>query len=444
MHHTGLVYPPPKPPWQILKNLAPVPPDRRALLGHLLLGQLSAAMGAFLSGLNKANAWESSKAQDSLQAFLDGVVAREKFPGLSLAVGQQGKLVHAVVSGMADTATQKPVTTSTLFRIASLSKPLTALVIAKLFEREKIAASTPIHSYLGLPPAKDPRWEKITIEHCLQHSGGWDRAQSFDPMFHSATICQKAGIPYPAMPWDIIRHMLEQPLDFDPGSRYAYSNFGYCLLGRVIEKATGMPYEESTRKEILAPLGITSMRLGKTLRANSLPQEATYHDAKARRSPSRMAKGPDVEEPYGAWCLEAMDAHGGWVASATDLLRWAMVLNPNSKPVLLKAESMSKVVAKPSFPATDNAIWYGWGWQVREVKKGSYNLWHTGSLPGTGSILVRRHDGLSWAILTNTNANPAGKSFATVIDGHMHKAVDQARPLAQNDLFQSYGYKMAH
>jgi hypothetical protein len=58
--------------------------------------------------------------------------------------------------------------------------------------------------------------------------------------------------------------------------------------------------------------------------------------------------------------------------------------------------------------------------------------------------LVRRHDGLSWAILTNTNANLAGKSFATMIDGPMHKAVDQAMPLAQNDLFQSFGYKPAN
>jgi N-acyl-D-amino-acid deacylase len=107
----------------------------------------------------------------------------------------------------------------------------------------------------------DPRWKKVTIEHLLQHRGGWNCDKSFDPMFRSPTIVEELDVPPPAKPWDIIRYMLRQPLDFEPGARDAYSNFDYCLLGRVIEKISGQTYEDYVRKEVLAPLGIQSMRL---------------------------------------------------------------------------------------------------------------------------------------------------------------------------------------
>ena len=86
----------------------------------------------------------------------------------------------------------------------------------------------------------DRRWREVTIHQLLQHTGGWDRDKSFDPMFHNNQICEELKIPSPALQKDIIRYMVRQPLDFNPGERYAYSNFGYCLLGRVIEKVTGM------------------------------------------------------------------------------------------------------------------------------------------------------------------------------------------------------------
>jgi len=150
-----------------------------------------------------------------------------------------------------------------------------------------------------------------------------------------------------------------------------------------------------------------------------------------------------VEEPYGAWFLEAMDAHGGWLASAPDLLRWSMVMDPKARPALLDTETLAKIQARPAFTPADAKVWYGWGWQVRQVNGNKYNLWHTGSLPGTGALLVRRHDGLSWALLANTNANPEGKTVAAIADPALHKAVDQASPLDSLDQFGSLGYTPA-
>src|SRR5260370_23744350 len=136
-------------------------------------------------------------------------------------------------------------------------------------------------------------------------------------MFASVRIVKAMGVAAPADQRAIIRYMMGLPLDFDPGKRYAYSNFGYCLLGRVIEKASGQSYEDYVRKEVLAPLGIHRMRLGKTLPAGRAKGEVIYYDEKNRTGPSVFSKrrGQQVALPYGAWNLEAMDSHGGWLAS---------------------------------------------------------------------------------------------------------------------------------
>jgi len=412
--------------------------SRRQFLAGLAVGTTTA-----LDRLLGARALETSKAQQSLQAFLDHLVESEKFPGLSLAVAMSGRLVHTVCSGWADPVARQPVTPRSLFRIASVSKPLTALVTARLIEQGSLRPETPVHAYLQLPNPSDSRWRQITVEHCLLHTGGWDRDKSYDPMFRSRAIAREAGSTTPATPSQIIRHMVGQPLDSNPGSRYAYSNFGYCLLGRIIEKATGLPYGRAVQESILRPLGISSMRLGKTLRDNRAPAEVIYQDARSRKGRSVFKDGEILEEPYGAWFLEAMDAHGGWLASAPDLLRWSMVMDPKARPALLDTETLAKIQARPAFTPADAKVWYGWGWQVRQVNGNKYNLWHTGSLPGTGALLVRRHDGLSWALLANTNANPEGKTVAAIADPALHKAVDQASPLDSLDQFGSLGYTPA-
>lgn len=89
----------------------------------------------------------------------------------------------------------------------------------------------------------DVRQREITIRHLLEHRGGWDRDKSFDAMFEPVRFAKLLDVPAPAGPREVIRAMLRQKLDFNPGERYAYSNFGYCLLGRVIEKLSGMTYE---------------------------------------------------------------------------------------------------------------------------------------------------------------------------------------------------------
>ena len=155
-----------------------------------------------------------------------------------------------------------------LFRIASISKSFTAVAVLKLVEEGKLSLDAKAFPLLGIQPAvqsfvdPEPRLRQITVRQLLQHTGGWDRDQSFDPMFRSERIARANLTPPPASSVAVIRYMLSRQLDFDPGARHAYSNFGYCVLGRLIEKVTGQKYEAYVREKILAPIGIAVRIIG--------------------------------------------------------------------------------------------------------------------------------------------------------------------------------------
>lgn len=322
-------------------------------------------------------------------------VAENKIPAATLAVARHGRLVYARAFGEGATA-------ESLFRIASLSKPITAVAILQLAERGKISLDDPVIKYLDGTPT-DPRFARMTIRHLLTHTGGFDRDKSFDPMFR----LKKLGATTAA---DVVRAMLRQPLDFDPGEQYAYSNFGYCILGRVIERVTGRGYEEYVRAEVLGPVGITDMRVGHTKRGERLPGEVEYFTPKGN--------------PYGGFDIEPMDSHGGWVASAVDLVRFASAFDEPARCPVLSATSIKTMFARPGFAGVAKGpVYYACGWQVRELGNGRVNTWHTGLLDGTSTLLVRRWDGLCWAVLFNTDRGADGnRNLTGKIDPLMHAA----------------------
>ena len=180
-----------------------------------------------------------------------------RVPGASIAVTHQGRTVFARGYGSSDIAAKEIVQPTSLFRIASISKPITAIAILQLCEQGKLQLEDPVFSLLGIrlnaekKNGSDPRLAEITVQHLLQHRGGWDRNLSFDAMFKSISFAQQQGVAPPATQEVVIQAMLKQPLDFSPGERYAYSNFGYCLLGRVIERLSGMSYESFVKQNVL-------------------------------------------------------------------------------------------------------------------------------------------------------------------------------------------------
>jgi len=338
----------------------------------------------------------------------EGLLDKWTIPGAALAVARDGDIVLERGYGVADERTGETVEPDSLFRIASLSKPLTAVAVMKLVEENGLdldeAALAVIYGSGAARMARgDKRLTEITIRQLLEHTGGWDRDESGDPMWDD--VDEDDGDCRPA-----IEKRMHDALDFRPGHRYAYSNFGYCLLGRVIEAAADRPYEAYLQGAILRPAGIDTMRIGSPSKAGRAPGEVAYHD---------RARG----QAYGRFSPRAMDAHGGWIASAPDLVRFVLAVDGRPEPPdLLDADTIATMTARPQNGLWKGKAWYyAKGWSVRPVGDEA-NWWHTGSLPGTAALLVRSHHGFAWAALFN--ARPlAHDSFLAELDDGLWRAL---------------------
>ncbi len=374
---------------------------------------------------------------------------RHRVPGVSVAITDHGRLVHASGYGYADLAQRAPVTTDSLFRIASISKPVTAVAIVKLIEEGKLKLDDKVFDILPFEPHLEPeakvdeRQREITIRHLLEHRGGWDRDLSHDAMFKAVEFAQLLGKAPPAGPAEVIKVMSGAPLDFTPGERYAYSNYGYCLLGRVIEKLTGKPYGDYMTEEVLKPMGIHEMKLGRTRLDQRQPNEVRYYDPFVGTSDFADDLGQRVPSAYGAWHLEAMDAHGAWLASATDLARFACAFDDPAKCPVMKAASIDTMFARPPGRAGHDADgkplsqYYALGWQVTENAEGEkISTGHSGSLPGTNTRLRRQADGRHVVVLFNTRTSPLTSRVADAAMDEILAVLKSVEQWPEGDLFQ--------
>jgi CubicO group peptidase (beta-lactamase class C family) len=376
-----------------------------------------------------------------LTEMLEQLLKEHNIPGVTVAVGHQGQLLCECGIGYAELDPMVPMNPDAMQRIASLSKPITAVAILILVQEGKLQLdqcaltllkSHPDHYDVEQAMAADSKWNSVTIRHLLRHSGGWDRDKSKDTMFQLQAIAESQKLKSPPKIDDVLRYQLTQSFDFDPGTQYAYSNVGYCLLGRIIEVVSGQPYEEFVQQRILIPAGMQRTRLGRTRLADRAEGEVRYYTQKTRRSPAfwSVLSGKDSSEielvpaPYGVWDLEIMDAHGGWISTAGDLVRFSQAIDRTEMP-LLTPESRELMIEKPSFKTADESYWYGLGWNVRPLGPG-FNQWHTGALAGTSTLLVRRADGYSWAVLFNADRARNGKRCTELVDSLMHQAVNRS------------------
>jgi len=255
-------------------------------------------------------------------------------------------------------------------------------------------------------------------------------------MFRPIVAAEAVGAPKPATCETVIRYMLGQKLDFYPGTKYAYSNFGYCVLGRIIERVTGIKYEDFVKREVLEPTGITRMKEGGSLASDDAAGEVHYYNEGTARSvfPALTARVP---WPYGGFYLEAMDSHGGWIASAIDLVKFANAIDGRRGVTLLSRKSLAELTSRPAPPLPQNSLaYYGLGWSVRPVGKYA-NWWHGGSLPGTTTLLVRTHHGYCWAALFNSRPEAAGK-LSGDLDSGLWKAFAEVANWPDRDLFPTW------
>ncbi|HEY8037840.1 MAG TPA: serine hydrolase [Methylobacter sp.] len=273
----------------------------------------------FGSSSGYTSLWEDASADrptaDPVSELIIPLMQKWAIPGLSLAVARQGMFLSSRCFGYVNPITREIVTPEHRFRIASVTKPITATAIFQLIEQGRLFLTDKIFgtgTILGTQFGTLPYGfgiEEITIQHLLKHTaGGWAKGGN-DPMFQSPDLNQS----------DLISWTLDtQPLLYQPGTAWLYSNFGYCLLGRVIEAVTGMPYTAYIQKYVLQPCGITEMTIAGNTAMNRQPFEAMY-------------AGKDLDAPY-ELLISRMDSHGGWIASPTDLLRFLLKVDSFPMP----------------------------------------------------------------------------------------------------------------
>ncbi len=365
-----------------------------------------------------------------------------RVPGGQLAITKAGQLIYSRGFGYADRDKLEPVKPTSLFRIASVSKPITAVAIMQLVERGKLKFADTIDELLEIEPHLEPdakpdeRWSKITVAMCLSHTGGWDRDKSYDPMFQQVRVAKSLGVNLPIGTAELIRYMRGAPLDFTPGERYAYSNFGYCLLGRVIEKVTGKSYEAYVQEAVFAPLDITAPKIGKSLveeRAEGEVKYYAYHDPQVMPlvGPHAGDEKAKVALSYGGWPQEVLDSHGGWITSAQDLARFAAAFDKSAENVskpLLRAASVRDMCSphatvKPGDRQGRGLISYGYGWTLGRENNDDKQpiVAHGGALPCTAASLVKLHDDINLAVLFNLGQDKDGNFLGRGLDGELIK-----------------------
>jgi CubicO group peptidase (beta-lactamase class C family) len=370
---------------------------------------------------------EFSSSEKAIYSFL----RKWSIAGASVAIAKDGKLVYAKGFGYADTATKTETQPYSQFRIASISKLVTAIAIMKLQEEGKLSVSDSVFGPRGIlndpyfNDPKDKRVYSITVAHLLGHEAGWSQRYG-DQMFMPTIIAQSMGVKTPVDTKTIVRFALNKRLQYTPGKGKAYSNLGYSVLGLIIEKVSGMPYEDFCRKEIFEPLGIYDMKIAGNLPSEKAPFEVTYYiPADIALKPCIYDSNEMVPPCYGGNDITALGGAGAWIATTPDLMRLLLAVDGfDSRPDILNNESIR-------FMTDGNNGFAPVGWKAT-VMDGTW--WRTGSFPGSAGMMKRQSDGISWVVLFNTSAWN-GPEIYSYISNMMNKVVAKIDPWPQYDLF---------
>lgn len=370
----------------------------------------------------------------AFDAAMTNLLSTYNVPGGQMAMTYHGRLVYNRGFGFADVAAQSPVQPNSLFRIASVSKPITGVAIMKMFEQGQINLDARVFGVTGIlndamyQTILDPRDTNITVRQLLHHEGGWNSNNSGDPMFDSYNIATVMGVTPPASSVDVIRYMLaNKMLDFTPGTQSVYSNFGFCVLGRVIEKISGLTYTDYVTANVLNPAGITDMQQGANLLSGQLPNEVQYYDYPGAPSAYSIYNNITlVPWQYGGFNLEAMDAHGGWIASCEDLCKLLVAIDRfTTKPDILLPATIDTFI-KPGVDPN-----YACGINVNA----NNNWWHLGSLPGTSSEIIRAgNQQINWVLLVNSRTANSG-TISSAIDNMLWSNLGSVGTWPSHDLF---------
>jgi D-alanyl-D-alanine carboxypeptidase len=325
----------------------------------------------------------------ALAARAKRLAGEDEFSGAVL-IAKDGRVLFSRAYGRADRDQRIPNTVRTRFRIGSMNKMLTAVAILQLVEAGELKLTAPLGTYLPDYPNRDVA-TKVTIGHLLTHTGG--TGDIFGPEFEARRKQLRALADY-------VKLYGKRGLNFEPGSRWAYSNYGFILLGAVIEEVTGQSYYDYVQAHIHAPAGMT--------RTGSLPEHRPVPDRSIgyTKPPGATAWRPNTDTlPY-----RGTSAGGGY-STVGDLARFADAL---LKHKLLSPDSTKLLIAGKV--NTGPGVKYAYGFEDARDADGNGWVGHGGGAPGmNGDLKIYPRSGYVVAVLANIDP-PAAQRISEYLD----------------------------
>ncbi len=375
---------------------------------------------------NKSGFWETRLIDSLVSDFLEDI----DVVGASLSMAKDGKLVFTKGYGYADKNEKLRVEPYHRFRIASISKLITAVGVMKLVEDSLVDLDGQVFGDKGILPGysiNDERIEKIKVKHLLTHTSGWSASKG-DPVFSVLYIGHRENIQFPIDREDVIKYILKTDvLEYEPGTTYDYFNANYLILAEIIENTTGLSYEEFISFNILEPLNLNDMEIGGSFADERKVNEVSYYDHESNLQTWAIDGSREiVPEYYGGIDISLLGPTGGWISSSVDLLRLVLAIDGNDDfPDILKPETIALMTE--SYDVAHEAF-IGW----RGVD-GVDNWWRTGTLPGTVGMVMRTSSDISWVILLNTSTNT--NRIHNKLSVLMASAIYQTQEWPEVDLF---------
>ena len=301
----------------------------------------------------------------------------------SFAISVDGEIIHTSAMGVRTLGVSEAATTTDRFRIASISKVITAITMLRLVEQGFVGIDDPvgarIASELGVE-AQPGTTADITVRQLLTHTSGFGQ---YENVFFGAQVgsCREAATVG-----------FSRPLAGTPGVGYRYSNMNFCVLGLLIESLTGVPYDQVVYEQLLTPLGISGMRLA-----------STYDPG-----PDEIEHRTSIGRNY----MESLGGAGGWVATPSDLVTILNSLDlttPGWKP--LTADTVTAMRASVIDPLVPDR---GYGMGLILYGNGAFG--HTGTVESTHAMVLDRGDGVTWAITVAGESPSETSDLATIVD----------------------------
>ena len=348
------------------------------------------------------NALSAQPELHAMDSIMQRYLKRWEIHGAQLAISRHDSLLYARGFGYADKDRQIPMEPSYIMRMASVSKLVTATGIMKLRDMGKIRLSDKVFGPKGIlndtfyvNSIRDKRYFDITVEQLLRHKAGFTNYAG-DAIFSTRYIMQQNHLTTPPDHRTLLRIVLRRHLGYTPGTAQRYCNIGYTLLSLIIEKRTGMSYENFMQRYVLNPAGCYDFHIAGNYLKDRRPNETVYYmHSSSVPVPEFNNSGRMVVRCYGENDITTALGAGAWVASAAELCRLvASIDGDRTVPDVISPQAVKLMTQE----MPDHQFSLGWNFTPRN------RPWiRTGSLVGTSALVLRYPDGECWVFITNTS-----------------------------------------